>query len=625
MIKTVAQTTVADIFSLNNDTVYRIPKYQRKYTWGITEWDALFDDVLENEHGYFLGSYICVNNASINGTTLEVIDGQQRFTTLMLLLTALFTKLKQREDDLFDEDRRILGNLRSELANQKTSIASNGRRNIEYKQRLFLQTQHCNDEDFSYILYNAGIITSVQSMPNNFGNRRISKAYRHFCKLIDTEIEKIKKDNQTADEIGILLEIIKKFESAVLVGIEVDTNKDAYMLFESLNHRGVPLSALDLIKNTLISCAEIDGMADDSYERWKYVLNLIGQDDYSLQERFFRQYYNAFRDELNQNYHDEEKRYYFGYLATRTTLLGIYEKMIQANYQAFLQDLSDKAEYYAIIVNNSEENRLYKENLLDLSRISGAPSYILLLYLLSEQAHLKLTDEHMRQIVNLLIRFFVRRNITDIPNTRKLTSLFMDAIALVKNREGQNVVELIQAKLQSVSASDAVFEEKLRGPIYDENPEATRFMLCDIESRNQTRETYTKLWERDENSKKYKWTIEHVFPEGENIPAPWVQMIAQGNVVLAEQYRSEYVHTVGNLTLTGYNPNLSNMPFEQKRDRKSKDKTKEMGYRNGLYLNQDIVTQESWTIDHIKARTEKLVKLLLDMYNWEENMEREIP
>ncbi len=72
----------------------------------------------------------------------------------------------------------------------------------------------------------------------------------------------------------------------------------------------------------------------------------------------------------------------------------------------------------------------------------------------------------------------------------------------------------------------------------------------------------------------------------------------------------------GNLTITGYNQNLSNMPFEQKKDRKSKDKRKDMGYRNGLYLNQSLVNEDSWTIDKIKARTDMLVQTLKDMYRW---------
>lgn len=614
MIKTVDQTTVADIFSINSDKVYRIPKYQREYTWGINDWDALFNDVIENDYGYFLGSYICVNSGSLNGTVLEVIDGQQRFSTLSLLLTALYEKLSALEGQMELEDKTDLSNLRSELANKKQILTAAGKK-YDYTQRLILQKQNMNDEDFSYILSEKGVISAKKSRPLNFGNRRIAKAYRHFIKLIEDEVEEIKTENPNADDISALFSIKCKFEQAVLVGIEVDTNKDAYMLFESLNHRGVPLSALDLIKNTLIAQAATEAEADNSYEIWKQILSNVGQDDYAVQERFFRQYYNAFREELNAPYKVPDKKYYLGYLATRTTLLDIYEKMIKSDYGTLLDDLLAKSQKYSLIVNNSDEEYAYTPALQDLERISGAPSYILMLYIMSNQAELGLTDDHLNSIIKTLITFFVRRNVTDVPSTRKLTQLFIDIITEAKLLQGDDVVNVINDRLQAIAASDELFEEKLRGSIYYENPEATRFILCSIEAQHQTKEIYSDLWARD-NSKKYIWTIEHIFPEGENIPDAWVDMIAGGDKSLAKQYRSDYVHTLGNLTITGYNQNLSNMAFEQKRDRKSKDKTKDVGYRNGLYLNQDVVNEDTWTIKKITDRTDSIVKTLLDMYKW---------
>lgn len=614
MIKTVDQTTVADIFSINSDRVYRIPKYQREYTWGINDWDALFNDVTENDYGYFLGSYICVNSGSLHGTILEVIDGQQRFSTLCLLLTALYEKLSALENQMQMEDKTDLSNLRSELANKKQIIGASGRK-YEYTQRLILQKQNMNDEDFSYILSDKGIITTKKAKPANFGNRRIAKAYRHFEKLIDEEVEEMKSENPNVDDIGALFNIKSKFEQAVLVGIEVDTNKDAYMLFESLNHRGVPLSALDLIKNTLIAQADTDHDADESYEQWKQILRNVNQDDYSVQERFFRQYYNAFREELNAPYKDADKKYYLGYLATRTTLLDIYEKMIKSDYKTLLDDLLVKSQKYSLIVNNSDEEHAYTRELQDLERISGAPSYILLLYIMSKQDILQLTDEQIKTIVGYLIKFFVRRNVTDIPNTRKLTQLFIDIIAEMKNLKGEEIAKCILNRLMAVAAPNDLFEEKLRGSLYDENPEAVRFILCSIEAQHQTKEIYSDLWARD-NSNKYIWTIEHIFPEGDNIPDAWVDMIAAGDKALAKQYRAEYVHTLGNLTITGYNQNLSNMSFEQKRDRKSKDKTKVVGYRNGLYLNRDVVIEDTWTIKKIQDRTNRIVQVLMDMYKW---------
>ncbi|HCA33938.1 MAG TPA: DUF262 domain-containing protein, partial [Lachnospiraceae bacterium] len=206
------------------------------------------------------------------------------------------------------------------------------------------------------------------------------------------------------------------------------------------------------------------------------------------------------------------------------------------------------------------------------------------------------------------------RNVTDVPSTRKLTQLFIDIIAEIKTKQGDTIVERILQKIKAVAASDDIFEEKLRGPLYDENPDAVRFILCSIEAQHQTKEIFVDPWQRD-NSNRYIWTIEHIFPEGENIPNAWVDMIAGGDRNLAQKYRSEYVHTLGNLTITGYNSNLSNMSFEQKRDRK-KDKTTEVGYRNGLFLNQDVVSENTWTIEKIKARTDKMVKILLNMYKW---------
>lgn len=158
MIKQLAHSAVSDIFSLNSGVVYRIPKYQREYTWGIKDWEALFNDVTENDFGYFLGSYICVNSGSINGTTLEVIDGQQRFTTIMLLLTALYEKLSVLKEQMDEDEKTSLNNLRNRLANKKQTYTSDGTKKTEHIQRLTLQKQNMNDEDFSLSSSTRGLL-----------------------------------------------------------------------------------------------------------------------------------------------------------------------------------------------------------------------------------------------------------------------------------------------------------------------------------------------------------------------------------------------------------------------------------------------------------------------------------
>jgi len=223
------------------------------------------------------------------------------------------------------------------------------------------------------------------------------------------------------------------------------------------------------------------------------------------------------------------------------------------------------------------------------------------------------TDDDIIKTVTLLISFFVRRNLTDKPPTRDLTRIFMDIIEEIENENlmRNNVYNKIRNKLVLLSASDSVFEEKLRGEVYIDNYDATRFILCTIAERGMTKETKVDLWQTI--NKKNVWTIEHIFPQGENIPESWINMIANGDVEKAKEYQEQYVHTFGNLTITGYNSTLSNRPFIEKRERKDKDGL-DNGYRNGLNLNADVVTCDEWTIDQIIKRTDRLVREILSVF-----------
>ena len=156
------------------------------------------------------------------------------------------------------------------------------------------------------------------------------------------------------------------------------------------------------------------------------------------------------------------------------------------------------------------------------------------------------------------------------------------------------------------------FKEKLEGDIYEDNVAATRFILCKIEEEHQTKEIHTNLWARGKN-KKFVWTIEHIFPEGKNIPGKWVDMVANGDKNEANELQMRWVHKLGNLTMTGYNPNLSNLSFEEKRDRKN-NRGVYIGYRNGLYLNDELASKNSWTTEDIKSRTDKLVMKALELF-----------
>ena len=142
----------------------------------------------------------------------------------------------------------------------------------------------------------------------------------------------------------------------------------------------------------------------------------------------------------------------------------------------------------------------------------------------------------------------------------------------------------------------------------------TRYILTTLAEPSVTKEM-KGLWERYPSGN-YVWTIEHVFPQGENIPKDWIEMVGDGDKAMAESIQAELVHTLGNLTISGYNSKLSNMSFIEKRDRQDSNGIN-VGYRNGLNLNDDLVSEEMWTRDQIEARTTKLIDLALKAFTFD--------
>lgn len=619
MIKNVGKKSVFELFPIDKKTIFEVPKYQRAYTWGQKDQEALFNDIIQNNNGYFLGSTIVVNKETddTKDPIFIVIDGQQRLTTLSILLLSIYCKLTDYKDTLGEEQEADLINLRRELVVKKDNKKCT---------RLVLQSQNHNNDDFKNLFYDKKLIDENIKDLKNTGNRLIYQAFKRFTNYIENYIDEEKQNDNISDETTILFDLLNKVNSSFFIFIQVETNTDAYMMFESLNNRGVPLTVVDLIKNSLISIADKNKEADDYYEKWTNILSNLSN-DYKIEERFLRQYYNAFRYEINKPYKTDGKtQFYFGSVATRSTILDIYEKLIKSDYKKTIDDLTEKSEYYSLFINN-ENSKNQIESLIEpfsnLDKIQGAPSYILLLYLMSNKEQMNLTDEILAEIINYLVSFFVRRNITDFPNTRNLTKIFMEIIELVRNIKGEKVYYKIVEYLKANSSPDEEFKNKLKGPLYLDNPDATRFLLCYYEDYYKTNEIYTDLWERDKN-KKFVWTIEHIFPEGDNIPQSWVNMIASGDSEKAKEYLTKYAHVLGNLTLTGYNQKLSNMSFEDKKNRKitksKKDGTKNeiyVGYRNGLKLNEDIVKLDSWHIENIIERTEKLVKFFAERFTLE--------
>ncbi len=127
-----------------------------------------------------------------------------------------------------------------------------------------------------------------------------------------------------------------------------------------------------------------------------------------------------------------------------------------------------------------------------------------------------------------------------------------------------------------------------------------------------TSESYVDLWSRKDKGI-FVWTIEHIFPQGENIPPSWVDMIGGGDLELAKKIQDEHVHELGNLTITGFNSTLGNKSFKEKRDRKNQ-KGRAIGYKNGLDLNCDLADAKGWSVDQIKNRTMHLAERAIELF-----------
>jgi hypothetical protein len=177
--------------------------------------------------------------------------------------------------------------------------------------------------------------------------------------------------------------------------------------------------------------------------------------------------------------------------------------------------------------------------------------------------------------------------------------------------KGEEVVKTIHQELIAASAPDSEFRKCLEGSVYSENTKVVRFILFSLEEKTRTRENWVDLWEK--SNRKNTWTIEHIFPQGENIPQSWVDMIAGGDKDNAVDLHAKYVNRLGNLTISKYNSNLGNESFNDKKYRKDEN-GKYVGYLNSLYLNEELSKVDNWDIESINSRTSKLVEETLKLF-----------
>jgi len=604
---------------------FHVPKYQRAYSWNKKNWDVLLDDILENKSGYFMGTIICVDDRTERRPNeekvYELIDGQQRLTTISLLIAAILKKYLALTPNKEDRDEFLISSLAKKLVKKKNEFYKYEDGGfMEGKNMCFLRvqpsTQDKNLDDYKYALGDIGLLNNI-SKPKYYGLRTISNAFEFFYEKLPTNLLE-------------LLQIKDKIDKLEFIHITVGSQADAFVLFETLNNRGVPLSAVDIIKNKVMTTMEKKHGIDmeESYNEWQKLLTNIP--DYRDQDRFLRQYYNTFKVDDSIKIEGVPK-------ATKSTLIEIYEQLIKKDAKKVFNDLLSKSEIYSMFIDPAdiEDKYNFKRALIELSRVQAAPAYSLLLFIFSMDSKSFKTEATRVEIVEFLIKYFVRRNVTDFPNTRDLDAIMIDAIEKLNEKiikkeqiEAKDVFNIILTGIGKPSSINE-FVAKLGDNLFKYNEDMARYVLITLDSISHTREYKPDFWERNDKDK-YVWTIEHVFPQKEDITDDWVKMVANGDKNKASEVQERCVHCLGNLTLSGYNSKLSFKPFKEKQIKMEATSLGQkifIGYKNGLAINKfeftiagkttNLADCELWNEETIMARNEAIVKEICKLMAFE--------
>ncbi len=635
---TPSEKSLAQILQIEgNQEHYFIPKYQRPYTWGKDNWDDLLRDISEDTD-HFMGSIICVPRSADTYSPgeeryFELIDGQQRVTTLSLLLCAIYVKLETLRPDIDDGENAqndfllLRSSLSKKLIKEKPKhqlspcdepIDQSGK--VAYFTRLRPSSQAQNLADYLYVLTNSGLLKN-SPRPNNWGNRRIAKCFTYFEQQLPSN----------AEELGALIDRVNNLR---FIHISVPSQADAYRLFEALNNRGQPLSALDIIKNGLLAKIEHKkhGSIDDAFERWKEMTDRLTDDD-TVQERYLRHFYHAFKHRTEIGIKSIPR-------ATRSTIIRIYEELAKANPELLLNSLVEGSHYYQMLVDplNAKISVKRRKIFIELDRIGSVPAYQGLLYFLyAEKNKLLESNNTLDDIADFLARYFIRRNITDQPGTNRLDSIFSGLIdtcqkeVKAKRQIGASlVIDYLKNSKTDKPADDNTFRDGLLNDLWWYNDGMARYVLCRLDESFAGREYETDLWKRDDKGR-YIWTVEHVLPQTDNLRKDWIEMIAGGDAAKARNIQEEWVNCLGNLTLSGYNSKLSDKPFAIKQESHEMtiagDKLN-IGYKNGLALNNlpfqpdksnkakeiTLANTKVWTVTEIEARNHAIVTRLMKLF-----------
>ena len=542
---------------LSGDKQYIIPVYQRIYSWEIEECKRLWFDIVDmqkkNKNGHFVGSIVSIteNDSPSDMSKFTIIDGQQRITTLMLLLLALRDYAFIHREEKSINWKKI-----------NNSFLKNPDEDDDSQYKLLLTE---TDKDI--------LISLIEKRPidENLNSRLISNYNYFFSNIKNMDLS--------------LQDIYEAIGKLQIVNINLDrTSDEPQVIFESLNSTGKELSESDLIRNFVLMGLDNKQQKDIYKNIWRPMEQLFRYEEQTLlMDRFFRDYLTM-------------------KLARIPKLDKIYEefKMYTNNcefstLEDLCKDLYMYARYYTNMIFEQGANKnlinLYKE--IKYLKMEVAFPFLLKIHYDFERN--LINEDELVSIIKLCISYVFRRNICDIP-TNSLNKTF----ATLKNEINvDDYINSIKAFFilkddYKIFPNDEKFSSALKvKDIY--HMRIRNYILSSLENFN------NKAPINIEN-----YTIEHIMPQTKNLSNVWKKELGKNY----ETVQKKYLHTIGNLTLTAYNSEMSNKSFSEKMEMNG-------GFKeSALRLNSYVVKQNEWNEKIIKERASILVEKALLIWKY---------
>lgn len=565
-----SEADLQNIFTRSNR--FTVPDYQRLYSWEDPQWEEFWNDLasIDEEDTHFLGSIVVIQHQTNYDELdeLELVDGQQRITTISLLLRVMREFYREHSEtglcDKIDTDYL-----------HETDFD-----NDRYPK---LSLSRFEDEDYQEILDGDPERVNEES--------QLRQAYEYFReRVFECDVDRV--DQMRKRLLG----------SMTLVVVECDSAASAFRLFETLNNRGLELSAVDLMKNALLQVASerYGGTDEETYEhiraQWERVLENVVY-EINNPDRFFRHYmmsradpdiegsitsrtlYDTFRDLIDDRLPTDE-----------TTLVEYVDGMVETSdlYVGLTKADVD-------IFSGRPQNRINRR-LRNLNDIQSSHSRTLLLRAFDEFDEYEDVLSVLRLLEVFMVRWRVSGNQTGSKLDRIFSELCSDAF------DTTEPLKMIKMRLAEEAPGDDEFRSRLTNSDFSRNAQ-TKYLLDTIERRHYMESGEGKDYDR------MTVDIEHVAPQQAFTAkkySTWRDVLGVGKAEF-NQYRNR----LGNLTLleARLNETAKDNPFDQKIDQ----------YKlSDFQMTQEIRERyEEWTVDTIEDRSEHLAEIGVEIWDFE--------